>query len=117
MASPKDFAEKVGLELIKVAPKLIEEGRKVYESVRDRPRPQTPQVPAKSVTLLTLRSTVADLQEHLEAIEAHEESQAELIARMTRFQAAILRWLFWLALFSVATGALALAALLVAVLR
>ena len=117
MAPPIGFAAMAGIELIKLAPKLIEEGRKVFESVRGRPRPQAPQTPAKSVTILTLRSTVENLQERLEAIEAHEESQADLIARMTVFQAALLRWLFWLALFSVAAGAFALAALLVAVLR
>ena len=111
------FAAMAGLELIKLAPRLVEEGRRVYESVRGRPRSQAPKTPAKSVTILSLRSTVENLQERLEALEAHNESQAELIARITRYQAALLRWLFWLTLFSVATGAVALAAILVAVLR
>ena len=111
------FAAMAGIELIKLAPRLVDEGRKVYESVRGRPRPQASQTPAKSVTILSLRSTVEHIQERLEAQEAHNESQAELVARITRYQAALLRWLFWLTLFSVATGAVALAAILVAVLR
>ena len=106
-----------GVELIKQAPRLVAEGRKAYDSVRNRPRQQTPPTPAKSVTLFSLRSTVENLQEHLAAIEAHNESQAELIARITWYQAALSRWLFWLTLFSVAMGAIALAAILVAVLR
>ena len=107
----------VGLELIRQAPRLVAEGRKVYESVRNRPRQQAAETPTKSVTILSLRSTVEDLQESLEALEAHNESQAELIARITWNQAALLRWLFRLTLFSVATSAVALAAILVAVLR
>ena len=106
-----------GVELIKIAPRLVDEGRKVFESIRGRPRPQAPTTPAESVTISSLRSTVENLQERLEALEAHNESQAELLAHITRYQAALMRWLFWLTLFSVATGALALAAILVAILR
>ena len=111
------FATTAGVELIKIAPRLVDEARKVFESIRGRPRPQAPTPPAESVTISSLRSTVENLQERLEALEAHNESQAELLAHITRYQAALMRRLFWLTLFSVATGALALAAILVAILR
>ncbi len=107
------FATRAGIELIKHAPKLMEEGRKIYESVRSRRRPQTSSAPVKS----DLHSTVENLQERLEALEVYNESQAALIADMTRYQASLMRWLSGLALLSVATGAVALTAFLVAVLQ
>ncbi len=112
---PAGLAVMAGLELIRLAPRLIEESRKVYESVRGRPQPRELPDPG-GTDAAALRSEVSDLRGRLEAVEAREESQARLIAEMTRYQAALLRWLLWMALAAGVAAALALAALLVAVL-
>ena len=64
-----------------------------------------------------LRADVTELQERLDTLEGNDEAQAELIAQMTRHEAALLRWLMVLGLTSVVTGAVAITALIVAVLR
>ena len=111
---PAGLAAMAGLELIRLAPRLIEEGRRVYEAVRGSSGSPGP---AGSDAVRDLNSEVSGMRERLEAIESREESQARLIAEMTRYQAALLRWLLWLALAAGAAAALALAALIVAIMR
>ena len=113
---PAGIAAVAGLELIRLAPRLIEEGLRIYDAVRGGPGSRAPD-PAGAGAVRDLHSEVSGLQERLEALESREESQARLIAEMTRYQGALLRWLLWLALAAGAAGALALAALIVAVLR
>lgn len=104
-------------ELIKAAPILMESTRKLYESVRNRPPRTSQPSKANSDDIPTLRADLSELQERTNSLEANNEEQAELIAQMARHQAAMLRWLTILALTTVVTGAVAIAALIFVFLR
>ena len=64
----------------------------------------------------TIEADVTELQERLGTVETNEETQAELFGRMIRHEEALLRGLIVLMLTSVVTGAVAIAALVIAVL-
>ena len=65
----------------------------------------------------TVEVDVTELQERLGTVEANEETQAELTGQMIRHEEALLRRLIVLTLASAVTGAVAIAALVIAVLR
>ena len=104
-------------ELIKAAPKVMDSAVKLYDSVSGRQRRRPPRDAAQTDDIPTLRADVTELQERLDALEGNDEAQAELIAQMSRHEAALLRWLMVLGLTSVGASAVAIVALVFAVLR
>ena len=124
------FAVGVAEGLIMNAPELVETGKLLFERVRGRNRERTSDVTADTVPLRP-DSVLAELQKSVYALESNEEAQAELIARITghqqaqaevvaqvtRNQAVLVRWGLVLALVVIFLGGVAVAALVVALLR
>ena len=118
-------AEGVAEGLIESAPELMERGKAFYERVMGRRRERTPDTTENTVPLRP-DSVLAELQKRVYVLESNEEAQAELIARMTDYQkaqaevvaqvtknqAALVR-----ALAVIFLGGIAVAALVVALLR
>ena len=103
-------------ELIKAAPKMMDSAVKLYENMSGR-QPRRPSRGTNKVDdIPALREDLTELQKHLDMLENNDKAQADLIAQMTRHQAALTRWLIMLTLTSVVTGIVAIAALVVAVL-
>ena len=120
-------------------------GISLYDRVRDRQQKPPPQSPAKADNtptsptdgtdlqqrlstleanvaglqqrLGTLETGVTELQGRLEALEANEKSQDEGLAQIEKHETALLRGLIVLTLASAATGAVAIAALVITVLQ
>ena len=88
------------LKLVTVVPAAMNAATKLYDSVRGRPRSQ----PTQDLT---------KLQKRLDAIEGYQETQTEL----TQHHAVLLRWLLVLTLSLVVMGGVAIAGLVVALLR
>ena len=123
-------AEGVAEGLIESAPELMERGKAFYERVMGRKRERTPDTTENTVPLRP-DSVLAELQNRVYVLESNEEAQAELIARMTDYQkaqaevvaqvtknqAALVRWGLVLALAVIFLGGIAVAALVVALLR
>ena len=123
-------AEGVAEGLIESAPELMERGKAFYERVMGRKRERTPDTTENTVPLRP-DSVLAELQKRVYVLESNEEAQAELIARMTDYQkaqaevvaqvtknqAALVRWGLVLALAVIFLGGIAVAALVVALLR
>ena len=123
------FAIGVAEGLIMGAPELVEAGKSLYDRVRGRKRERESDMTANTVPLRP-DSVLAELQERVYALESSEEAQVELIARMTdyqkaqaevlaqvtRNQAALVRWGLALALVVVFLGGVSVAALIVALL-
>ena len=123
-------AEGVAEGLIESAPELMERGKAFYERVMGRRRERTPDTTENTVPLRP-DSVLAELQKRVYVLESNEEAQAELIARMTDYQkaqaevvaqvtksqAALVRWGLVLALAVIFLGGIAVAALVVALLR
>ena len=65
----------------------------------------------------TLETGVTELQGRLDTLEANEKSQDEWLAQIEKHETVLLRGLIVLILASVATGAVAIAALVMTVLR
>ena len=123
------FAVGVAEGLIMGAPELVEAGKSLFDRVRGRKRERESGMIANTVPLRP-DSVLAELQERVYALESSEEAQVELIARMTdyqkaqaevlaqvtRNQAALVRWGLALALVVVFLGGVSVAALVVALL-
>ena len=92
------------LKLVTVVPAAMNAATKLYDSVRGRPRSQ----PTQDLT---------GLQKRLDAIEGYQETQTELMAELTQHHAVLLRWLLVLTLALVVMGGVAIAGLVVALLR
>ena len=92
------------LKLVTVVPAAVNAAAKLYDSVRGRTRSR----PTQDLT---------GLQKRLDAIEADQETQTELMAQLTQHHAALLRWLLVLTLALVVMGGVAIAGLVVALLR
>lgn len=92
------------LKLITVAPPMMNAAAKLLESIKGRVRPRYTQ-------------DLAGLQKRLDAIESHQETQTELMAQLTQHHAALMRWLVMLTLAFAVIGGLAIAGLVIAILR
>ena len=92
------------LKLVTVVPAAVNAAAKLYDGVRGRPRSQ----PTQDLTRLLKR---------LDAIERDQETQTELITQLTQHHAVLLRWLLVLTLALVVIGGVAIAGLVVALLR
>ena len=101
------------------------EARKLYESVTDRIRSrQARNRTAVEDSLLALREDVTSIHGELDAFQSNQAGQAELISQMAAQEETLVRGMqtlshrfALLSLAFVATGAVAIAALLVALLR
>jgi len=72
------------------APKLITEARKIYESITDRRQTRKPMSDAgDQESSSALRERITDLQERVDALEATELHQADLVSQMAEQQQAI----------------------------
>ena len=91
-------------KLIAVAPPMMNAAAKLLDTVKGRARPQTTQ-------------DLTALQKRLDTIEGHQETQTELMAQLTQHHAALLRWLLMLTLAFAVIGGLAIAGLIIAILR
>ena len=103
------------VEAIKAVPQVMEASVKLYDRVRGRPQRRPPRDNAVADAVPTLREDITELQERLDSLETTDKTQTELIAHMTRHEAALLRWLIGLGLTTILTGAAAITALVVAV--
>ncbi len=92
------------LKLITAAPPMMNATTKLLETVKGRVHAR----PAQDFT---------GLQKRLDTIEGHQETQAELMAQLTQHHAALLRWLLMLTLAFAVIGGIAIAALVIAILR
>lgn len=92
------------LKLVTVAPQLVNTVTKLYEIVKG-PGPSRP------------TQDLTGLQKRLDAIERDQETQSELMAQLAQHNAALLRWLIVLILVSVVLSGVAIAGLVVAILR
>ena len=101
------------LGLLRAAPLMWD----IYKTLSRRPQKPPAQGTANSDDILTLRTDVTELQNRLGTVETNEETQAKLIGQMIRHEEALVRRLIVLTLASVVTGAVAIAALAIAVLR
>lgn len=118
--------------LLEHGPRIVEAAFEAWERIRDRKQPDPPpDTPFESkgtplrrssledevIELRTRLRTLGALEPRVNTLEAHEESQAQLIAQMTQYGAALLRWIILVAVVSVVAGGIAIAALIVTVLR
>ena len=110
------LAAKVGLALLKASPHLVRASVEIYEKVKKRKRPQPSQGTADADTIPMLRTAVEDIQQRLETQEASTESQAELIVQLTRHNAALARWLFYMGMGLALSSGVAVAALILTLL-
>ena len=92
------------LKLITVAPPMMNAAAKLLESVKGRVRTR----PTQDLT---------GLQQRLDTIEGHQETQTELMAQLTQHHVALLRWLLMLTLAFAVIGGIAIAGLVIAILR
>ena len=121
----------LGAKILASAPKLLKGAELVgaalglYKSITDRQqKPPTPGITQAETDgaelqkrLGTLEADVNKLHERVGTLEANAETQAELIVHIARHEAALLRGLTVLAVALVVTSAIAIAALVIAVLR
>jgi hypothetical protein len=76
--------------VIASAPKLITEARKIYESITDRRQSRKPMSDAgDQESSSVLRERIANLQERVDALEATELDQADLVSQMAEQQQAL----------------------------
>lgn len=103
------------VEIIKAAPKIAEETRKWYDSARGRQPRQPSEGAPKGDGIPALRADLKVVQERLDVSESNEQAQAELITRMARHQAGLVRWVMALTVVAVLTSVAAVAALVIVV--
>lgn len=76
--------------VIASAPKLIAEARKIYERITDRRQTRKPMSDAgDQESASVLRERIANLQERVDALEATELDQADLVSQMAEQQQAL----------------------------
>ena len=103
-------------QLMTAAPQVVETAVEIYDLARGKRRGRPALGPAATDDLRGLRTEVAYLAERIDSLEGAAESQAELIARMARTDAALLRWVIALTVLtslSIAVAAAALIAVLI----
>jgi hypothetical protein len=84
------FKKVVVTAVIASAPKLISEARKIYESISDRRRTRKPVSDAgDQESSSVLRERIANLQETVDALEATEIDQADLVSQMAEQEQAL----------------------------
>ena len=112
-------------EVITTAPKVMDSGLRLYESVRNRNRTRPTQGTDPEIdSLPELRREMRGIQDRLGALEGNEVEQAELISQMAKQEEALLRGmqtmssrLIVLCWALAVMSAVAVAALLVALLK
>ena len=92
------------LKLVTVVPAAMNAAAKLYEIVKG-PGPSRP------------TQDLTGLQKRLDVIEGYQETQTELMVQLTQHHAALLRWLLVMTLALVVMGGVAIAGLVVALLR
>ena len=116
------------LKLLTAAPPTITAAAKLVGAVKGQSRPQAkpgPQPRAQATPELTelrndltdLRHDQTELQDRFATLEANVGSQTEWIAQFTGHYKALLRWVLVMALALFVTGGVAIAGLVVALLR
>ena len=76
--------------VIASAPKLIAEARKIYERITDRRQTRKPMSDAgDQESASVLRERIANLQERIDALEATELDQADLVSQLAEQQQAL----------------------------
>lgn len=103
-------------EIVTAVPRVMETAVDVYDSVRGQRRPRPGRIAAGPNDLGALRGDLVKLEERVDSLEGRSEVQAELIAQMTRHDAALLRWLIVLTLVLFVTVAVAAVAIVFAIL-
>ena len=100
--------------LLKESPTLIRIGEKILDSFKNRKRSPHTKGTAYEEEILALRAQVEYLQERAETQEENAEAQAELIVQLTKHNANLVRWLFYIAVGMALSGGIAIAALILA---
>lgn len=100
-------------EIVTAVPRVMETAVDVYDTVRGQKRPRSAR---RASGPGDLSKDLQDLEERVDSLEGRSEVQAELIAQMTRHDAALLRWLIVLTLVLFVTVAVAAVAIVLAIL-
>ena len=104
------------IAVLNATPKILEASVKIYDRVRGRP-PRIPRNQGEPDGPSVLRTDVTELEERVASLESTDEEQAALLTRVTQHNAALVRWLLILTLASALFGGIAIAGLVVAIVR
>ena len=105
----------LAIELMKNAPRLVESGLKLYDTVSKRQPRQPSEGAPKGEGIPALRAALTEIQEVIDSLDGSDRAQTELITRMAQHQARLVRWVMALTVVAVLSSAAAVAALVIVV--
>ena len=105
----------LAIELIKAAPRLVESGLKLHDTVGRRQPRHSAETAPEGDGVAAWRATVAELHERIDSLEDNERALGELVVQMARQHTQLVRWVMALTVVSLLTSVATITALVIAV--